>query len=332
MLRASPPPRDGRISRRAVLRYSLALLAFSFGRHTLAAESAGFTRLPSNFRSIYSDPKLRRRFYPFLENVFHLYPEERFDRLIAEVTSQYATDGEIYRKLRDRLPEISPRLSSLTYALPALRKQKLEMARETCELLGQTREVRGYMEIGTTGRYLNALKKRVAVRGPIYVVNDEAPIYSLEDIVERGQLGKVGRYVPMGNYEEFDQNQIPPGSVELATNYIGFHHAPADKLDGFVRAIHRALAPGGRLVVRDHDVDGPEMDAIAGLAHDVFNAGVGIAWEKNQAQIRNFRSIADLGAYLEKRGFERGDALRLQDGDPTRNALVVFAKSTTTAT
>ena len=309
-------------SRRDVLRLFTAVAVFAATRGAASAGTAA-----SNFHRIYGNAADRADFQRFLENVFHLYPEEKFHALIIRLTAQYPTDGEIYRKLEERLPEISPRLSAFTYALPALKKQKAEMAAQTVTLLGKRRRVTGYAEIGTTGRYLNGLRKRVDVRGPVYVVNDTAPIYSAEDIIDRGQIRKVGTYVDMTGYPEFDRGHVPPESVELVTNYIGFHHAPADRLDGFVRAIYRMMKPGGSLVVRDHDVDGERMDAMVGLAHDVFNAGVGISWDDNVAQIRNFRSLADLTSYLEARGFRRAEPVQFQTGDPTKNGLMLFTKT-----
>jgi hypothetical protein len=59
----------------------------------------------------------------------------------------------------------------------------------------------------------------------------------------------------------------------------------------------------------------------------VFNAGVGITWDDNAAQIRNFRSLADLTAYLEARGFTRAETVRFQKGDPTKNGLMLLTKS-----
>src|SRR5882724_2972582 len=316
----------GSVSRRTFFRYALGFYVLAAGRSVFAS-SAAFQRLPSNFRSIYSDLDLRRQFFPFLVNVFHLYPEDRFDRLIGDLSTQYTTDAEIYQSLAKRLPEITPPLSTLRYALPSLRKQKREMAQQTADLLGEKRSIDGYVEIGTTGRYLNTLRKHLRISGKRYVVNDESPIYSAEDIFERGQVTKIGQYVAMGDYEAFDREHVAPASVELVTNYIGFHHAPAPKLDGFVSAIARVLKPGGTLVVRDHDVDRPAMDAIVALAHDVFNAGVGIPWNRNEAQIRNFRSVADLTQYLEQRGFRRQNAVRLQSGDPTQNTLMAFRRT-----
>jgi hypothetical protein len=280
----------------------------------------------STFKLIYSDKILKDSFYLFLKNVYHLYPENQFHQLISDVTLEYNTDQDIYLKLQERLPKIKPALSSLTYALPALRKQKEEMARQTAELLGSFPSVKGYVEIGTTGRYVKGIKERLPIDGTIYLVNDQAATYSPEDIVERGRIPKVGTYVPMGNYEPFDGTHIPTDSVELVTNFIGFHHAPPDKRDGFIQSVWRVLKPGGRLVVRDHDVDSPAMDTFVALAHDVFNAGLGIPWEQNQTQIRNFTSVTQLQEYLGKVGFERSSMRLLQDGDPTRNTLLLFVK------
>ena len=62
------------VSRRALLRLLAVALAYAGARSREAwAET---TTAPSNFKAIYSDRRLRERFYLFLKNVFHLYPEE----------------------------------------------------------------------------------------------------------------------------------------------------------------------------------------------------------------------------------------------------------------
>ncbi len=287
------------VDRRTTLKVLLALFASRFDRRqglslasvadTGSIPNPAAASAASNFRTVYSDPKLRRRFYLFLQNVFHLYPEDRFHQLIGEVASRYDSDREIYEKLQERLPEIKPLFSQVTYALPALAKQKEEMARQTADLLGPPRTIKGYVEIGTPGRYVNGLRRRFRIEGAVFLLNDRA-------------------------------------SVDLITNFIGFHHAPLDRLDPFVASIRRALRPGGRLVLRDHDVDGPEMNALVALAHDVFNVGVKLPWTSNHLQIRNFTSVKQQVPYLAKMGFERGRGLRLQAGDPTKNTLMVFTK------
>ncbi|MFO1518713.1 MAG: methyltransferase domain-containing protein [bacterium] len=328
-----------KITRRDFIRSALVLFAYTFSYRLSSFDFESLIRAadslksptspesdPGNFRYIYLNPKLKEAFYPFLQNVFHLFPEKEFHKLIGEVSSQYATDREIYEKIQAALPKIKPFLSSLTYALPALRKQKQEMARQTRVLLDGVKSVKGYLEIGTTGRYISELRHSLQVKGPVYLINDLAPTYAPVDLMERGQLVKYGKFIPLNDYAPFPAD-IPEESLDLVTNFIGFHHSPSDRLDGFVRSIAKVLKPGGRLIVRDHDVDSPEMNRIVALAHDVFDVGLDISWKLNHEQIRNFWSRAQLEAYLKERGFQAQAPQLLQEGDPTRNTLVGFVKA-----
>src|SRR5262245_34082390 len=118
------------LSRRQMLRLPLALLTPALARHAFAVNARPRTTAIGNFKTIYSDPRLREQFHLFLRNVFHLYPDDRFHRLIGSTTATYGSDQLIYEALLQHLDEIKPRAAALTYAVPALRKQKQEMARE----------------------------------------------------------------------------------------------------------------------------------------------------------------------------------------------------------
>jgi SAM-dependent methyltransferase len=201
------------------------------------------------------------------------------------------------------------------------------MARQTLDFIGRDAKLDGYLEIGSTGRYVSELKDRIDVNGPVWIVNDIAPSYSPVDMIERESPFKIGEFVAMGNYDPFDAARIPDASVDLVTNFIGLHHCPTDRLEGFVASIRRVLRPGGRLLHRDHDVDGPTMDTFVALAHDVFNAGVGLTWEENAAQVRLFRSIAQWSELLESAGFRRTERALAQPHDPTQNLLLEFVKA-----
>jgi hypothetical protein len=111
------------------------------------------------------------------------------------------------------------------------------------------------------------------------------------------------------------------------SNYIGFHHAAPEKRDHFIQSITNSLKPGGKLLLRDHDAVSEDLRYIIALAHDVFNAGIDVSWEKNMAEIRNFVSVAEIEDRLSRLGFHREGPLLLQDGDPTHNTLMVFAKA-----
>ena len=90
--------------RRTALKYLLALFASGIGRRSFAEESTDGPFPPSvassgsvdgsvaanevsNFKTVYSDPQLRARFYLFLQNIYHLYPEDRFHQLIIDISS-----------------------------------------------------------------------------------------------------------------------------------------------------------------------------------------------------------------------------------------------------
>jgi len=280
----------------------------------------------SNFKAVYGDPEMRAAFLLFLRNVYHIYPEQKFHDLIGEMTSAAASDRAVYSATQQRLPSIKPFLADLTYALPALSKQKAEMARQAYQLLGSRKAIEGYMEIGTTGRYVAGLRKRVDLQGDIVLLHTDAPGFTPADIVERGGLARVGRFVALGDYAPVPKADVPDASLDVVSNFIGFHHSPLDRLDGFVRSLHRVLRPNGTLVVRDHDVDSPRINRLVALAHDVFNMGLGAPWPANQSELRHFTSLAQLTAYLETRGFRRDPRVLYQEGDPTRNGLIAFAR------
>ena len=115
--------------------------------------------------------------------------------------------------------------------------------------------------------------------------------------------------------------------LAAATCYIGLHHAPLDRLDAFVASIARVLKPGGRFVLRDHDVTDEYMRAMAALAHAVFNAGLGVPWETNAQELRHFRSIDAWVELLDRHRLVPIGPRLLQAHDPTLNTLLCFRRA-----
>lgn len=279
----------------------------------------------SEFQSVFGSVASFDAFYQFLQNVYHLYPEDRFQTLIQDACTNCVTDEEIYRYVQQRLPDIKPPLAELSYALPALKKQKEEMSRQTVELLGERKTIRGYVEIGSTGRYVSDLRHRVKIEEPVYVVNDVAPSNSPADLAERGGLAKIGTFIPLDDYAPLPAS-VPDHSIDVVTCFIGLHHAPADRIDAFIDSIHRVLRPGGLFLVRDHDVRTPQMDAFVSLAHTVFNAGLGVPWETNRQELRRFAPIDQWSRYLAQHRFRDSGKRILQPHDPSANTLMSFVR------
>lgn len=295
----------------------------------MAAFSAGYPELgfaaeDGNFRTIYLDPKLRRQFFLFLQNVFHLYPEQDYDDLIARISREKTTDREIYQAILAELPSVKPFLKEIRYALPALRKQKEVMCDQTLALLDGRKKFGRYAEVGSTGRYYDRLSGALEFAEPPIFVHSDKPSYQPRDIVERGHLRKIGSFVALDAYEPL---AVPEESIDLLTVYIGFHHAPREKRVEFIGSCHKAVRRGGSLIVRDHDVTDPTMVHFVALAHDVFNCGLELPWDTNAAEVRNFLSLEQLQEILVSTGFVAHDRRLVQEGDPTRNTLMRFDKA-----
>lgn len=277
------------------------------------------------FRAVFGDTAWHDRFYLFLQNIYRIYPEDRYHTLIKQLALELGSDEAVYRRLQREQRRIKPLLADLRLALPALFKQKQEMARQTLALLAGRKEINGYVEIGSTGRYISELRKRVLVAAPITLVNDKAPGNSPADIAERGGLGKIGQFVPLGNYEPLPDS-MGSESVDVVSCYIGLHHCPLERLDAFVRSIVRVLRPGGIFILRDHDVCDEAMRTFVSLVHTVFNAGLNESWETNQQELRHFRPVAEWVDYLQARGLRDSGWRQLQAHDPSDNVLLAFTR------
>src|SRR4029450_11052701 len=101
---------------------------------TLVARPAEAPSTTAGVQSVYGgDVRWSDAFYRFLQNVYRLYPEDRFHTLIKDACAKHATDEAIYRHRQRGLPPIKPFAADLVFALPSLAKQKREMGRQTLE-------------------------------------------------------------------------------------------------------------------------------------------------------------------------------------------------------
>ncbi len=278
----------------------------------------------SEFKTVFSDKVWSDKFYTFLQVIFHLYPEDKFHYLINETTKTCGTDEEIYKKIQSDLPKIKPFLSELTFALPALKKQKKEISNQVLQLLGDRKNIKGYLEIGSTGRYISELRKHISLSGQVYITNDIEPRNSIADIMERGQISKIGKFISLNYYQPI--TEIETESLDLVTCHIGLHHCPNDLLDGYIKSIHRILRKGGQFIMRDHDVKTTEIATFVSLVHTVFNLGLNVSWETDQSEFKSFKSIDEWCEILTTYGFQDGGERILQDKDPSDNTLVSFTK------
>lgn len=287
---------------------------------------AGISTASNNFKQIYSSLKLKREFFKFLKNVFNLFPEEDLHKLISDAAARKTNDKAVYLEVQSRLDDITPFLSSFRYAVPALMKQKDEMARQTLTLLGEGGTYKGYLEVGSSGRYLDYLEEKINIEGERYYADGKEPGYAITEMVDRGQIKIGAQYIPLADYKTRYADVIPKESLDLVTIYIGFHHCPLELRVPFISSIRDTLRPGGKLILRDHDCDTEEQKTLVALAHDVFNMGTNESWDYNSKEIRNFYSLSFICNFVEQIGFKFDKRTILQEGDPTKNALMMFTR------
>jgi SAM-dependent methyltransferase len=281
---------------------------------------------PTEFHRVFGDVGLSDAFYRFLQNVFRTLPEDRFHHLIRESCVLHRDEESVYRHIQQQLKSIKPALADLTYALPSLFKQKAEMTAQTLAVLEGRREFDGYAEIGSKARYYRGLAAALKLSGPLWFIDEKSPTHSPVDIMERGQIGKLGTHVALADYAPLPAAQIPDASLDLVTCFVGLHHMTEARLKPFLASVARVLRPGGRFIVRDHDVTTERMRALVSLAHTVFNAGLGESWETNLAELRYFEPVQTWVARLDAAGFDDSGARVLQQNDPTDNTLLCFVR------
>ena len=199
-------------------------------------------------------------FYRFLQNIYRLYPEDRFHTLIKEACAAHGDDEAIYRHAAGAAcPTIKPFLADPTYALPSLAKQKQEMARQTLELAGRPARLRRLRR----DRHHRPLRERAAQAPALHGAAGAGERRGARptrpvDIVERGQLGKLGTLRAAGRL------RAHPGGrrARRQRRPRDLLHRPAPLPAGEAGApsCARSRACCGRAarsILRDHDVTTP---------------------------------------------------------------------------
>jgi FAD/FMN-containing dehydrogenase/uncharacterized membrane protein YhaH (DUF805 family) len=280
----------------------------------------------SVFTRVMSQTKYSDGIFLFFQNVFRLYPEARFHELVLSAEKSCSSDAEKYQFLLDKLGSIKPFMADIRFALPALFKQKREIARQTLQLLSGTDKIDGYLEIGTVGRYHARLRKALNITGPTFWMNDRPPGNSPPDILDREGFSKYATYIPLADYATPAQEVIAPASLDLITCYIGLHHIVPERLESFIAFIAASLRKGGKFILRDHEVRDSKMADFVSLVHTVFNAGTGESAQTEAREYRKFRPLAEWVEILARHGLRDAGQRLLQANDPTANTLMLFER------
>lgn len=291
--------------------------------------SAQYFKKEANFyKAIFQSPILKAEFGKFLDNVLQRVDKDKLFALMDDILSYADSNEDIYRELQKRIFEIMPSfMGSVTRILSSLSDIKQDLGQQVATLMkdksNKVDTINGLVEIGYPGRFIGTLRKNHKVTGTVTVINDQE---SLTDYIQTGFPRPYDQFLPINDYAPFDSEKLKDNSVDMVTCFIGLHHIPEDKMDGFLKAIRRILRPGGSFMLVDHDVQSEKDCAMANMAHSVYNAVMGVSLQEEKNEIRNFHSLTHWKKLLEKYGFGKTvcDHTMVRNGDPSKNTMMRF--------
>lgn len=278
------------------------------------------------FRSLLkAEDGMRTEIKAFIDNIFMQINTERFFTLCDDVFNDTTlANEEIYPILLSRISEAKMgTYKNLKNAMESLKVLKSEIAAQAKSLLGDE-SLHNYVEIGYPGRMIKPLKKELHLDGKMIVINTEE---SIKDYLQCGFPSPVDQFVPLQDFDPISAEKIPSNSVDLVSLFIGLHHIPEEKLEPFLRSIHRILRPNGTFLLMDHDAKTVEMKSFLSLVHSIFNLGTGVSAEEEAKEYRNFQPLKHWIDLCQKSGLVwDGQEPLIRKGDSTCNSLIALKK------
>ncbi|QKF94645.1 FAD/FMN-containing dehydrogenase with methyltransferase domain [Fadolivirus algeromassiliense] len=275
------------------------------------------------YRLLLSTKIGKQKLKKFLVNVFNLTNPYELYNFINSLykTNKNITDKEMFLKIRDHINNMYSSFGKLYDSYTLLNKQTEIITNQIKELLlkvGINYPLNNYVNIGDSGRYINALKNDLNINGKIYSINN---LYDYMENINSSFKSKFIKY----DFNQMDPFPLKDNSVELVTCLIGIHHFREDKLKQFIDNIYRILKPNGIFILRDHNATSESIPLIH-CAHNVFNAVVGEKLETELNEFRNFKPFNYWRDIIESSGFNDMRIYTMQQNDSTENLFACFMK------
>jgi UDP-N-acetylenolpyruvoylglucosamine reductase len=268
----------------------------------------------------------REKFKGFLSNILKRVDADKLYVLLDDILLYKDTHAELYAELCRRLPEIMPMaLTDVSNQLSSLYAIKGDLTKQAHLLLpDDLREIKGLVEVGSPGRFVNGFRDKYKVTGDVVAVHEKE---SMMDCVDAGAWKPYKTFIPL-DYQNLDLSSLEDESVDIVTCYVGLHHFTPEKLTLFLNDVQRILRANGRFMLVDHDAYNPEVKNMAHMAHFVFNAVNGVSLEDELTEVRDFKSMQAWLEILDAHGlYNATDAVAVpmvRVGDPTENRMIAF--------
>lgn len=124
------------------------------------------------------------------------------------------------------MEELGSLLGGIGYLVPVLVKQKMIKARQTVHLVDAGIRYVGHLEIGSTGRYFDALQTRLSITGDVFRMHTGEARHGPENTVDREQLSNLGT------------------QSNMVTAVIRFHHCPLQIREQYISEVRDLIWRG----------------------------------------------------------------------------------------
>ena len=238
----------------------------------------GITRPTDHLITVANNQTLRAACSSFIDNVLRQTPAKTLwahvDNASQKNPKILQSDADLYKACLKDIAPLTPSFSAVQ-KIKALQFQKRVIADQIRELLGANQIIEGILEIGNPGTYTSTIMPFYQIQGPIYALTDTTGI---SDYIKAFSTSRPLNYfiaydqrLPLNDYAPITSQTISDNSIDLALCTIGLHHIPQEKLDEFVASLARIIRPGGRFILRDHDIINDDIMHLAHAAHTLFN-------------------------------------------------------------
>lgn len=294
----------------------------------------------SYLKQVFTVPAMRAEFAGFLDTVLKQISPADFFALLDKhkICEHVFSDTIIYKRLLAYKSKLQPTVP-FYHKIKSLYDQKAVLAQQAQELLahgqniGQniSKNIENYVEVGSPGTYRAPLSKFLTITGKSTSVVDKKRWSDRVQSFSPFSLSSLKPYdncVALNDYAEITQEAIASNSVDLVVCFVGLHHIPQEKLDGFIACVQRILRPGGIFLLREHNSKDSRRKALIYAAHSVYNILItGASPEAEAREYRNFQPIEYWIALLEKHGLSVDSKQLTQQGDPTLNTMLKCTKT-----
>jgi len=125
---------------------------------------------------------------------------------------------------------------------------------------------------------------------------------------------------------------LPDSSLSLITCFQAFHHMSCDELNDILKQCKRVLKTNGKLLIREHDTTGQNMNNLIDLEHILYENVIEKVTDPNALKFEeyagNYKSRFDWTKLLKSYGFRLSKNINPSEfkNNPTRYFYALFTK------